>query len=187
MADMGFYCLFKKTEAAYLWVSLQHLVGSRWLCLQKRKFYGQACLPKNSWYLCFQARLWPLPNRQLFVSYRLALIGCIESKTVLGDELFLVFVRERNTRVQSRSGNLPSPFLLTAILWHTQLLTELLRRAGGSPKLTFVTGLLVVTSFSCRLGPTKPEHCDILYCWCQELSGELKCNYLAIVFDNFGG
>ena len=28
------------------------------------------------------------------------LIGCIESKTIVGDVLFLVFVRERNTRVQ---------------------------------------------------------------------------------------
>ena len=36
----------------------------------------------------------------LFVSYKLASISCIESKTFLGDVLFLVIVRERNTRVQ---------------------------------------------------------------------------------------
>ena len=31
----------------------------------------------------------------LFVSFKLAFIGCIESKTIVGDILFLVFVREK--------------------------------------------------------------------------------------------
>ena len=32
----------------------------------------------------------------LFVSYRLAVIGFIESKIIVGDVLFLVFVREKH-------------------------------------------------------------------------------------------
>ena len=125
-----------KKQKQCFWVSLPHLVGSRWLCLQKSNFYRRSPSheKKNSWYLCFQACRVPITpsgtdtTTHYFCSNSSLLFRWFpDGKGSWTLVLVFVWARSlRNTVPGPKRAIIPSLFLLTAGLRRSQLVTELL-------------------------------------------------------------